>query len=281
MKRIIFFVALVLATLSTNVRAQFEGVIDFKHTMGDGAQARNTTVTVSIKDRLMAFTPHEKGEIGSGKVIYRGDKHVMWIIDEKKQTYLEIDVADTAADQQNATPDKPKMTIHKTGKTQTILGYPCEEVIVESDNESHDLWCTSKLGKVFEGVAKSFGKMSHGRGNTGATEWRKEFMAMNEFPLKTVSTKKGRVTEIEEVTNIEQKSLPAAMFDVPEGYKQQSLGGATGDMMKQLQEQMKNRDAGGGKPGQNVDMEKLMKEMQEKIKSLKKDKDTTQGKDNE
>ena len=269
---------------STFVRAQFEGVIDFQHTIGSGESARKTPVSVFIKNTMMAINSKEGDERAEGKVIYRGDKQVLWIIDDVKKEYLEIDVTENKQsgereDSESAENDEPKLSVRKTGKTETILGYTCKEVILENENESHDVWGTEKLGNIFEGVAKAFGSMSGKQSHENTNDWRTELMKMNLFPLKAVSMENGTVTETEEVTGIEKKSLSASLFAAPEGYEKHSMDPEMGKMMQQMQGQMKKHKKGSDKGEQHIDMEKMMKEMQEKFKDIKKD--TTEDKDNE
>ena len=92
-----------------------------------------------------------------------------------------------------------------------------------------------------------------------------ELADMKIFPLKVTTSREGTVTEIQEVTKIESKTLAASTFEPPADYKKQSI-----DLdFQKMMEGMKSRDQGNqGEPGQNVDVEKMMKEMQEKMKDV-------------
>ncbi len=280
MKKIAVVLGLIACWMPSLLFAQFEGIIDLKHTFGKAELTHETLVSMFVKNNLMAFKPTGGAVRDEGRVIYRGDKHRLWIVDDQKQTYLEIDLSknrqsDDSEDTGTDTGNKDRVKFHKTGKTENILGYPCEEIIIESDSEVHDIWGTSKLGNIFEGLIQSFGSMAGQKKNLAADDWRNELMHLSIFPLKTITTERGEVTQQEEVTKIEKKSVPASNFELPETYKKQSFDFDLGGMTKELQEEL-NKGKGNR---EKVDLQKMMKELEEKMKSH--EKDSTKDKDNE
>ncbi|WP_343605427.1 DUF4412 domain-containing protein [Fluviicola sp.] len=59
---------------------------------------------------------------------------------------------------QNQGSEKPAAKVTKTGRTKTILGYKCEEIIIESDKKT-EAWVTSEAGidvsNIFANMAKT------------------------------------------------------------------------------------------------------------------------------
>lgn len=79
---------------------------------------------------------------------------------EKTATVMSTKMMEMAMKQQamNQNTDKPAAKITKTGRTKTILGYKCEEIIIESDKKI-EVWVASETGidisNVFAEMAKT------------------------------------------------------------------------------------------------------------------------------
>ncbi len=79
---------------------------------------------------------------------------------EKTATVMSTKMMEMAMKQQtmNQSSEKPAAKITKTGRTKTILGYKCEEVIIESDIKI-EVWVTTETGidisNVFANMAKT------------------------------------------------------------------------------------------------------------------------------
>lgn len=237
--------AALFVAMSFPAYAQFEGAIDMIITNYiDGKPEQMLSTMFVKKDMLAAQMQGEKKEMGGGKFIFRGDKQLLWIVSDEEKMYVELSLKDKGEDTKSREAEtkekkKSKSSVNKTGKKQTILGYSCDEYEIKEDNEVTSLWGTAKLGNIYEGLAKSMGKMAGAKGGVEMEEWETELMKMNLFPLKIVTTKDGKVTESQEVTKIEAKSLQATIFEPPVGYQKQSMNFDMQEMMKQMQEQMK------------------------------------------
>ena len=257
-----------LIFLSGVAYAQFEGVMDMK-VIGAGFESNDTIMyTMSVKKNLMATEVHQASkEKESGKFIFRGDKQVIWIIDEEEKTFMEISLKDdekTPKPENKGKPEKSDVKVRKTGNKETILGYTAEEVIVEGEDQVTHIWGTAKLGNIYAGMLKSLEGMGDDEGWSEGKGWDEEMAKLNMFPLKIISKEDGKIILTQEVTRIEQKSLPQTMFEVPKGYKKQSFDFDMEKMMKQLQKDMKkDKEEDSDDPGINVDMEKLMKQLKD------------------
>lgn len=279
MIRKLFILFFFTAGLSAIAIAQFEGSIDMKVVMTDQGKPEEMLYTMSIKKNLMASEIKSSAKGGDGgKFIFRGDKQVLWIINDAEKSFLELSLKDEREKETKST-ESSRAKVKKTGKKETILGYPCEEIIIEDGNEVTQLWGTAKLGDFYGELMKSFGQIDGKDAAASSSSWERELEALKLFPLKIVSKENGKITQTQEVTKIESKSIPASTFDVPKGYAKQKLEFDMGKMMKEMEEQMKaqkgkQKEADKDDPGMNIDMEKMMKQLQE----MQEDKeDTTDG----
>ncbi len=276
--KILFCSTIVFAGITL---AQFEGAIDMKVSMIDQGKQENVFYTMFVKGNLMATSIKAgTGEAGRGKFILRGDKQLLWIVNDEEKSYFEISMKE---DNELKNPDemkkpeqgdkKPKIT--KTGKKETILGYSCEEIVIEDKDEVTHIWGTSKLGNLYHDLFKSFGEMG-GRGSKReAKDWEDELVNMKLFPLKILSKKDDKLVQSQEVTKIDKKSVASSVFAVPKDYSKQSMNFDIQKMMKEMNNMKKNgKEEDKNDPGENPDLEKMMKQMEE---MMKKDNDTSDG----
>ena len=248
MNRHVLYTVFLLSWCVSFAHAQFEGTIEMKMTMSDNGKTQEMLYDISFKDNMTAMMSKAKDKdmMMPGKMIYRGDKQVMWMINDEEKSYLEISLKDQDGmedeEEKEMTKDRPK--IRKTGKTQTILGYSCDEWIEEDDNEVTSIWGTPKLGNIYESFTKSFSGMSGGKARKESKGWENEMFSNKVFPLKVVVSEKGKVKHSQEVTKIEAKKIPASMFNVPKDYEKQSLDFDMQKMMKDAQKMMEKHKRG-------------------------------------
>jgi hypothetical protein len=241
MKKIIVVLAVLTISSWSSLRAQFEGEIDMKITTNEEGKSRETNMTLLFKNDLLS-SETKGGESGMrSRVIIRGDKKVLWIINDERKTVFERSLQeserqDTAA--QNT--EKPKANLKKTGKTETILSYSCEEWVDQSARDTTFLWCASQLGSVYQDFSRSFGELGGGRMRMrrDVPAWQKDFAGKNLFPLKVISMRDGVVRMTQEVTNITKKTIDPTVFEIPEDYSKREMNF---DMNKMLQERMRDR----------------------------------------
>ena len=259
MNRISLTIGAFVIFLTSMATAQFEGVIDMKATVTVKGKPRDILYNMSVKKDMIAFDMQAvEKEIGGGKFIYRGDKKVLWILNDKEKNYLEMPLKDEEGTQNEAREKGSKNgrdEVHKTGKTEKILGYDCDEWVADSKDGTTSMWGTSKLGNIYGGLAKALGQMGHGKMKNSGMEWERGLQEMNMFPLKIVHSKEGKIVASQVVTKLEPKTLAASLFEAPEGYKKQSLDFDMMKMMKDMQKHMKEQ-AGQGKEDPKEDEEK-------------------------
>jgi hypothetical protein len=255
--------------------AQFEGTMDMKVTGAEDRTEENLLYTMAIKNNLMsAIIKSQKENEGAGKFIFRGDKKVVWILNDKEKSYLEISLDEEELKGKDTQIVESAEKISKTGKKETILGYECEEVIVESKEGVTHLWGTKKLGDLYGTLMNSFAEMGGKEEGNKQQGWSKEIEKLSMFPLRVVSKEDNKVVLTQEVTKIEPKKIADSEFDVPKGYKKQTFEFDIQNMMKKLDQQgKKHKEKDKNDPGENIDMEQLMKQLND----MQKDEDTSDG----
>lgn len=241
MKTFMVVLAVLVVSSWSSLRAQFEGEIDMKVTANEEGKSRETNMTLLFKNDLLS-SESKGGESGMhSRIIVRGDKKVLWIINDERKTVFERPLqASERQDTVAQSAEKPKANLRKTGKTETILGYPCEEWVDESAHDTTFLWCTSQLGSVYQDFSRSFGDLGAGRmrGRRDVPAWQKEFAGKNLFPLKVVSTRDGVVRMTQEVTTITKKTIDPTVFEIPGDYSKREMNF---DINKMIQERMRDR----------------------------------------
>lgn len=273
-----FFILTTIAFILTgNVVAQFEGVMDMKVTGAGEGKDESMMYTMAIKKNLMSTEIKNRDATEeAGKFIFRGDRQVIWILNDQEKSYLEISLKDDGKSEKNKKERKDRehpAKVKKTGNKVTILGYVCEEVVIEGEEEVTHIWGTPKLGDLYGTMMKSFAEMAGPEEESPG--WDDEIAKLGMFPLKVISKEDDKIIMTQEVTKIEQKKIPESAFDVPKDYKKQSFDFDIQKMMEQLQKDgKKHKEEDKDDPGGNVDMEKMMQQ----LKDMQKDgADTTDG----
>jgi len=222
--------------------AQFEGIIDMKVSMSDGDSLHAATYRMHVqKDKMAATLEGGAQGMQGGSFIFRGDRKLLWIVNDEQKSYLEVSLKDVdTASAGEETPERGKL--ERTGKTKTILAYLCEEFVVHGEAEVIQIWATTKLGNVYEGLMKSFGELG-GSQMKDQAGWEGQLSAMKLFPLTLVTTRNGALYEKQEVTRIEAKKLAPSVFEPPRSYKKEALNFDMEKMMKQMQQKQEEPDS--------------------------------------
>ena len=121
--------------------------------------------------------------------------------------------------------------IEVTGKTDTILGYKCSQILVKDKGTVTEMWVAEGLG-MFMGLGGGGpmgGGMMGGRKSANAAKWEEALKGKGGFPLRVITRDaKGKDTFKLEATKIEPGTLPDSLFSPPAGYQKfemPNLGG--------------------------------------------------------
>jgi hypothetical protein len=118
--------------------------------------------------------------------------------------------------------------VEVTGKTETILGYKCNQILVKDKGTVIELWAAEGLG-LFTGLGGG-GPMGGnpfggGRGGAGAAKWEAVLKEKGGFPLRVIARDGSFKME---ATKIEPGALPDSLFSVPAGFQKLDMGGMMG-----------------------------------------------------
>ena len=205
-------------------RAQsFEGVVKFK--MGTG---KNLGEMTQMYKGSKARTEISSGPGGAGAMIMDMANQSMIVLMPQQKMYMVMDMNKMAAMAKNMPGAKGQGTaeapgalppITDTGKTDTVAGYSCQYYIV-GDTQKTEVCAAKGLG--------TFGMGQSPMGRMGSSPlavladpryakiWKDGF-----FPLKVRSLDKNET--VLEATQVEKKTLDAALFTVPAGYQEMKM----------------------------------------------------------
>lgn len=112
--------------------------------------------------------------------------------------------------------------IEVTGKTETILGYKCSQILVKDKSTVTEMWVADGLGTFMgmgNGGGGGGGPFGGGR-KANAAKWEEALKGKGGFPLRVISRDaKGKESFKMEATKIEPGSLPDSLFAPPADYQ--------------------------------------------------------------
>jgi hypothetical protein len=211
---------IILLLIAASASSQFEGVVESTSLTTDetGTMVRYP-MTMLVKGEMVKIVIPAVGQNQPTTMIYRRDRGMMWVLNDETKTYFEIVLSDEGANRESpddqAAGEGPQP--QRTGKSRTILGYACDQVLVKTGEVETEFWGTKQLGELARTISHVFGDGSADEGSP----WGDEITKMGYFPLVAKTRLQGKVLESMEVTRIARKSLPGDMFDIPSGYRKE------------------------------------------------------------
>jgi hypothetical protein len=211
---------LILGLAATGARASgiFEGEVDMKMTHGS---SEGKVVQYFVKGHKTRFQGEDKDGKSPGAAIFDYKNNQFIMIMDKSKMYM---VSELHPEKFTYGKDHHfKMT--KTGNSQEILGYTCQEYDYTSDENNGKIWFASGIGDWWGAqMAAQSDKLTSDQKAMVSMVLSKKL-----FPMKSESTdKSGNVKGGMEVVKIEKKSLDSGLFEVPAGYKKFDMGNMFG-----------------------------------------------------
>ncbi len=179
-------------------------------------------------------TENSSEDATDGVAIMKVKEKKMIVIMDKEKKYMEVDFAaikqmtdafknfKTDESKKEETPDY-KAKIKKTGKSMVILGYKCDEYIMEEEETISSVWiCPNFTGfwKIFSELATSF-EMDKKK---GPSNWFSEVLGESGYPFKSIEkTKDGKILSEMEVTKVNKSKPDASLFAPPKGYTKMNM----------------------------------------------------------
>jgi hypothetical protein len=203
----------------SGVSAQFEGLVQSTNTTVDElGVAQKYTMTIWLKGSWARVTTSGTASLPGSTLIVRPDLQVRWVLDDSSRTYYEVQETVGAPTAPDDAKRAPSSALRKTGKTRKILGYLCDEYRVTHDEVTTELWGTKGLAAIQSAMRSAFGA-----GEESDESWASDLAALGITPMIATTKIDGVVMESHEVVKIEQHSLSAELFSLPEGYHKHSL----------------------------------------------------------
>ena len=126
------------------------------------------------------------------------------------------DIPQESKDKPAADPD-----VEATGKTEKILGYLCNQIMVKDGKTITELWVADGLG-MFAGMGnQGGGGMFGGKGKAaGSAKWEKALKGKGGFPLRVITRDgAGKETFKMEATKVEKGGVTDADFKPPADFQ--------------------------------------------------------------
>ena len=207
MKRMTVFAALLLfVCAAASYAAGFEGKVVYQVNTG----GRTTDVTVYAKDQKTRT-----------ELVGPQGQDIKMVTDlEARTAYMLLDDQKMAMKMPLELPARVAETIERakperTGKTKTILGRECEQIIVKNQENMIEIWSAKGLGSFNGILGRSPGGTNSGLPDMSAFTGLEEF-----FPMAvTVRDKTGRQTFSMEAKSVEPQQLADNMVSVPSDYQ--------------------------------------------------------------
>ncbi len=199
----------------------FEGRITLNMKSG---REKAVIVDYAMKEGLVRMEPKVE-ESGSAAIIFNWGRQEMIMLMPEQSMFMVMPMkAMTAPAGQPAGDHTQK--VEKTGKTETILGYLCEQYLTQDGKETVEMWVTDKLG-MFMGLSGGGGMMGgmmgggHGGRQSSPSGWEQAIKGKQGFfPLRVIGRNTGgKETFRMDTTKIEPGPLPDSLFAPPDGFQ--------------------------------------------------------------
>ncbi len=209
--------------------------------------------------RMEVTRPDNTGAV----LIFRGDRNVIWSVNDKQRTYTEVDRAKVRAilERSDATrkqmqkefdkvPQEKRMetlhmlaqgapkkkreppTIKPTGRTDTVGAIPCHEVEILRDGEKRREVCVAdwKAAGITKADLTALHDLNEFEDDTvGSLGGRSQDDALELFdlldglPIRVRTFRGGQPRTELRVVRVARKAVDAKLFEVPEGYKKREF----------------------------------------------------------
>ncbi|HVO50822.1 MAG TPA: DUF4412 domain-containing protein [Thermoanaerobaculia bacterium] len=266
MKKTVLAMLAGVALASGPALAQFEGEITMKMTMREGSgTGKNYISKAGVRSELDIQTARMPMKMTT--LVKSATPGLVYLINDAQKSYTEIDTKKTRERlEKTRGKSADTWTVKRLGR-ETVNGYSCEHVLVtRSDDAKTEMeWWTSKdiAGLSYESMR---GLMRRGADSDEGILKALKDAGADGFAVKMITREKGNPNPVMtmELTKIEKKSVPAALFEIPAGYKKaEGMTGAMGVASPEQQEQMR-KAMENLTPEQRKQIEDMMQRQQPK-----------------
>jgi hypothetical protein len=216
MKSLLRFLA--VGTLLTLTQA-FAGTFEGKVTLAiSDARGTATNLDYSMKGDKVRMDTNARGQTMG--MIMDLTKQEMTILMPEQNMYMVMSMK-KAVDQAMEKAGANTADVEVTGKTETILGYKCSQILVKDKGTVTEAWVAEGLGSFMGMAPGGGGGGMFGRGKpANSPKWEEVLKNKGGFPLRVISRDaSGKQVSKMEATKIEPGSLPDSLFAPPADYQ--------------------------------------------------------------
>lgn len=214
-----------LGFLAAASAAAFEGKVSLGMKSGRDAEQ---VIDYAMKGTRVRMEP-KMADAGGAAMIMDWEKQEMIVLMPEQQMYMVMPLRKPQAAAHTQPAAATEQKVEKTGRTEKILGYRCEEYVTSEGGQTTELWITEELGP-FAGLGAGANPMAGMMGGGGPksaapSTWERALQnKQGAFPLRVISRDaKGRETFRLEAKKIEPGTLPDSHFAPPSGYQKFAL----------------------------------------------------------
>ena len=203
----------------------FEGKISLAVTAERG---RTMNMDYSLKGQKVRMDMSAEGNLVSS--ILDSSKMEMLMLMPDQQMYMVMPM-NQKVEQAMEKAGVDTADVEVTGKTESILGYKCNQILVKDKGLVTEMWVAEGLG-AFMGLAggNPMGGGMMGGGKPASAKWEAALKGKGGFPLRVITRDaKGKVSFKMEATKIQPGALPDSQFTAPAGYQKFSMPGMGGE----------------------------------------------------
>lgn len=202
-----------LLTASTVFAAgTFEGQVSMHMTSKGKAQDMDLTMKGQVQRMDLNAGGHD------ASMIFDMGKREMTILMHEQHMYMVRPMTDVPKTDETKSVESTA-ELEKTGKTETILGYKCQQLLVKEKDAVTELWVAEGLG-TFMGMGGGGNPMGGGPRGGSAAKWEKILKGTSGFPLRVISRDPaGKETFKMEATRITPGPQPDSEFAPPADYQ--------------------------------------------------------------
>ena len=187
----------------------FEGVMTFRAT---GRSVQEFTYSTKGDNVRMDLEPSPGGKMA---MLIDTRANSVTIVRNDAKVYFDMNM-----DQMTPPSDasRAEVSVTKTGKKEMILGYDCEEMLINQEDRSAELWVTKGLGRFVQVHLNPRAQ------SPMLKKLEEELIDQGYFPLRLVTKNLAGNEETRmEVLKIEKRSLSDELFAVPAGYQKMQM----------------------------------------------------------
>jgi hypothetical protein len=216
---------LLLTVASSYAASSFEGKISLAMS---GDKGRSQAMDYSIKGQKIRMDLDADGN--KVATIMDMEKLEMTMLMSEQKMYM-VHPIKKPVEQATAKASESTLEIEVTGKTETILGYKCSQVLIKDKGTVTEAWLAEGLAS-FPGLGAGpggGGGMFGGKKSANAAKWEEALKGKSGFPLRVIShDAKGKNTFKMEATKVEPGPLPDSLFVPPSDYQKFNMPGLGG-----------------------------------------------------